>query len=44
MPAQMSYTGWNFDILTGLTAAALAVWLHYGRPPRAVVWGWNVLG
>lgn len=44
MPAQMSYAGLNFDILTGITALLLAVWLHVGRPPRAVVMGWNILG
>lgn len=45
MPAQMSYGGWNFDIVTGLTAGLLALWLASGRAvPRAVLWGWNVLG
>jgi hypothetical protein len=44
MPMQMSYSGFNFDIVTGLTAVVLAVWLRTGNPPRAVVWAWNVLG
>ncbi|MDH4067058.1 MAG: hypothetical protein OEW19_21880 [Acidobacteriota bacterium] len=44
MPVQMSYSGWNFDVLTGLTAIGLAVWLQVGRPPRRLVWIWNVLG
>jgi hypothetical protein len=44
MPVQMSYSGRNFDILTGITALGLAVWLRMGRPPRAVVVAWNVLG
>jgi hypothetical protein len=44
MPMQMSYSGLNFDILTGLSAVALAVWLRFLRPPRAVVWIWNVMG
>lgn len=44
MPVQMSYSGLNFDIVTGITALALAVWLRVGRPPRAVVMGWNILG
>jgi hypothetical protein len=44
MPVQMSYSGFNFDILTGFSAVALAVWLRIGRPPRAVVWAWNILG
>jgi hypothetical protein len=44
MPVQMSYSGRNFDIVTGITAVALAVWLRVGRPPRWVVMGWNILG
>jgi hypothetical protein len=44
MPMQMSYSGRNFDIVTGITAVLLAAWLRFGRPPRAIVWAWNVLG
>jgi hypothetical protein len=44
MPVQMSYSGWNYDIVTGITAGALAVWLGWGRAPRWVVAAWNVLG
>ena len=36
MPVQMSYSGRNFDIVTGITALALAVWLATGtRSARA---------
>lgn len=44
MPGQMSYSGWNFDVLTGLSAAVLAVWLGLGSPPRSLVWAWNIAG
>jgi hypothetical protein len=44
VPVQMTYAGRNFDIVTGLTAAALGVWLVRGRPSKRVVLGWNVLG
>jgi hypothetical protein len=44
MPPQMSYSGRNFDIVTGITAVLVALWLRFGRPPRAVVWAWNVMG
>jgi hypothetical protein len=44
MPVQMSYAGLNFDIVTGITAALLAVWLRVGRPAPIVVRAWNVLG
>jgi hypothetical protein len=44
MPPQMSYSGWNYDIVTGITAGVLGWWL--GRRPvsRWLVAGWNVLG
>jgi len=44
MPEQMSYSGLNFDIVTGITAMALAVWMRVGHPPRSVVMAWNILG
>ena len=44
MPVQMSYTGRNFDIVTGLTAVLLAAWLATGRRSTRVVAVWNVLG
>lgn len=44
MPVQMTFTGRNFDILTGLLAIPLA-WLLYRRQaPRALVWAWNFMG
>jgi hypothetical protein len=44
MPEQMTYTGWNFDIVTGSTALVigLAAWAY--RIPRSIVMAWNVLG
>jgi hypothetical protein len=44
MPIQMSYSGRNFDIISGLTAIVLAIALSMTRVPRWVVQGWNVLG
>jgi hypothetical protein len=45
MPPQMSYSGWNFDILTGLTAIPVAFLLARGfRHARAVAALWNVAG
>ena len=44
MPEQMTYSGRNFDIITGITAVLLAMWLRTGRPPRSLVAGWNVMG
>jgi hypothetical protein len=44
MPIQMSYSGRNFDIVTGLTALLLAVGLARAPVPRRVIAAWNVLG
>jgi hypothetical protein len=44
VPVQMTYAGRNFDIITGLTAAAVGVWLARGRRSHGVVLAWNVLG
>jgi hypothetical protein len=44
MPEQMSYTGRNFDILTGATALLVAWWLGTGRGGRMLALAWNILG
>lgn len=44
MPPQMTYTGANFDIVTGITALALGLWLAYGQPPTWIVQAWNAMG
>jgi hypothetical protein len=44
MPYQMSYSGWNFDILTGLTALPVAWALHRGLAGRRLAVVWNVTG
>jgi hypothetical protein len=44
MPVQMSYSGWNFDIATGITAIAVAVALYRGQCPRWLWMAWNIMG
>lgn len=44
MPSVMSFKGYNFDILSGITATAVGMWLLVGRPPRAVLVAFNLLG
>ena len=44
MPVQMSYSGRNFDIITGATALVLAMAMLVVRVPRWIVAAWNVLG
>ena len=43
MPVQMSYSGWNFDIVTGASAIMVAIALQRGVSPRLAA-VWNVVG
>jgi hypothetical protein len=44
MPNQMSYSGRNFDIVTGATAIIVAILVKQGYGGRRLVVVWNVLG
>jgi hypothetical protein len=44
MPEQMSYSGRNFDIVTGISALIVAALVATGRGGRILVALWNVLG
>jgi hypothetical protein len=45
MPNELSFSGYNLDIVTGAGAGALlAAWWAKRRLPRGVVWIWNLWG
>ncbi len=44
MPRQMSYSGWNFDIVTGITALLVAPLAAFGGVTRSALLAWNALG
>jgi hypothetical protein len=44
IPIQMTYAGQNFDIVTGVLAAALGLWLRAGHRTAWLVIAWNILG
>lgn len=45
MPVQLSYSGYNFDIVTGVGALLIFAVLKSGRSvSRSVLWAWNVWG
>jgi hypothetical protein len=45
MPVELSYSGYNFDIITGAGAVVLWTAMAMGiRVPRAILWVWNVWG
>lgn len=44
MPEVMSYSGYNFDILTGFSALVVGVALRGRVAGRWLAWAWNVVG
>ena len=45
MPVQLSFSGYNFDIVTGVTAMGIVFSIASGRnASSAVVWAWNIWG
>ncbi len=44
MPGQMSFSGRNFDIVTGISALVVAWLVATGRGGRRVALAWNILG
>ncbi len=44
MPVQMSYSGLNFDIITGIAAIPVVFLTATRRTGRSVVAAWNLLG
>ena len=45
MPVELSFSGYNFDIVTGTGALVIFLLLKSGRAvPRAVLWAWNIWG
>lgn len=45
MPEELSYSGYNFDIITGAAALVLSLAMAAGKTvPRGILWAWNVWG
>jgi len=44
VPVQMTYTGRNFDFVTGALALLLGCWALFKRPPRGAIWLFNLVG
>ncbi|MBC7173008.1 MAG: hypothetical protein H5U40_11290, partial [Polyangiaceae bacterium] len=44
MPVELSFGGYNFDVITGATAVPVAALAWSGRAPRALLLAWNALG
>ena len=44
VPVQMTYAGYNFDIVSGFLGAAVGVWASTNRPPTWVILAFNIVG
>ncbi|MEQ1910034.1 MAG: hypothetical protein ABMA15_14495 [Vicinamibacterales bacterium] len=44
VPVQMTYAGYNFDIVSGTLAGIFGVWAFVSRPPTWVILGINIVG
>jgi hypothetical protein len=44
MPVELSFSGYNFDIVTGTLAIVVGVLAFFGKAPRALLWTWNLIG
>lgn len=44
MPVELSFTGYNFDVVTGALAFVVAGLAFVGKAPRALLWAWNAIG
>jgi hypothetical protein len=45
VPIQMTYSGRNFDVISGVSGLILGIWLLSGRRvPSSIVLAWNILG
>lgn len=44
VPIEMTYKGWNFDIIPGVTSILLILWMRFGTVNRKLLFGWNIIG
>lgn len=44
LPMEMTFKGWNFDIIPGVTSILLLLWMKYGTVNKKLLLGWNILG
>ena len=44
LPMEMTFKGWNFDIIPGVTSILFLIWMNYRSVNRKLLLIWNVLG
>jgi hypothetical protein len=43
-PIQMTYAGYNFDIVSGILGGVILIWGMTKQPPRWAIWAFNLIG
>ncbi|CAL2101816.1 conserved membrane protein of unknown function [Tenacibaculum sp. 190130A14a] len=43
IPMEMTYEGWNYDIIPGVTAVILVAWMNYRKIDYKLLLGWNIV-
>src|SRR5437016_5010414 len=43
IPVQMTYSGWNLDIISGISAPLVAILLARGLVSAKIAWAWNII-
>lgn len=44
LPLEMTFKGWNFDVIPGVTSILILLWMKFGVVNRKLLLSWNVLG
>ncbi len=44
LPIEMTFKGWNFDIIPGITSIFLLIWMKFRSVDNKILLGWNILG
>ncbi len=44
LPVQLTYEGWNYDIITGITAPLVALWIWKNGFSKPLILSWNIIG
>lgn len=44
LPMEMTFRGWNFDVIPGVTSILILLWMKFGVVHKKLLLSWNILG
>ena len=44
LPMEMTFKGWNFDVIPGITSILILLWMKFGVVNKKLLLSWNILG